>query len=395
MKARINIIHGTAQEMAEVPALSVDLMVTSPPYPMIEMWDEIFARQDKGIGESLAAGAGAEAFESMHRLLDGAWNECDRALKPGGLACINIGDATRTLNGDFQLYSNHSRILKAFLDRGYAVMPDILWRKPTNAPNKFMGSGMLPVGAYVTYEHEYILILRKGLRRKFTTVADKKRRRESAFFWEERNVWFSDVWHDIRGTTQALADSATRKRSAAFPFELAYRLICMFSIKGDVVLDPFVGTGTTLAAALAAGRDATGVEFDTSLAENASRLLESAGSPANSYTRERLTRHVAFARRRSAEKGPMKHVNSHYGFPVVTSQERELIINDVTDVTCEKEGVLNVEYDDRPQADFVRTWTDDESAAHAAAADGKKSRKRESKPLPSTADRQEHLDFRK
>ena len=74
----------------------------------------------------------------MHEVLDKAWAESYRALKHGGIACINIGDATRTLNGDFQLYSNHSRILASCLNIGFASLPDILWRKPTNAPNKFM-----------------------------------------------------------------------------------------------------------------------------------------------------------------------------------------------------------------------------------------------------------------
>lgn len=108
--------------------------------------------------------------------------------------------------GDFQLYSNHSRILHRFLDLGFAALPDILWHKQTNAPNKFMGSGMLPVGAYVTYEHEYILILRKGRRRDFTSEQEKTRRRESAFLGEERNLWFSDVWLDIKGAAQALVE---------------------------------------------------------------------------------------------------------------------------------------------------------------------------------------------
>jgi DNA modification methylase len=302
----------------------------------------------------------------MHRLLDAAWEECDRVLKPGGIACINIGDATRTIDGDFQLYSNHSRVLTHFLDRGYAALPDILWRKQTNAPNKFMGSGMLPVGAYVTYEHEYILVLRKGPRRRFTSPEDKRRRRESAFFWEERNVWFSDVWHDIKGATQALVDREARDRSAAFPFELAYRLICMFSVKQDVVLDPFAGTGTTLAAALASGRDAVGVELDASLVTLAHRVLTETPAFANSYTRDRLHRHLGFAAERTAQTGPLKYVNVHYRFPVMTSQERELLVGDVLDVTRESDGVFGVELDDAPQVDLVRTWTDRELATHAA-----------------------------
>ena len=165
MDTTIRILQGTATRIDAVADDSVDLIVTSPPYPMIEMWDGVFASQDGRIGDHLAAGRGRDACELMHALLDRAWVEAYRVLKPGGIACINIGDATRNLDSDFQLYANHARILRAFQRLGCAVLPDILWRKPTNAPNKFMGSGMLPVGAYVTYEHEYILVLRKGRRR--------------------------------------------------------------------------------------------------------------------------------------------------------------------------------------------------------------------------------------
>jgi DNA modification methylase len=332
MRITLRIINDNARDMGGIASGSVDLVVTSPPYPMIEMWDGIFTAQDARIGEWLKAGRGREAFCLMHDLLDAVWHQCDRVLKPGGLACINIGDATRTVAGDFQLYSNHSRILAAFLDRGYAALPDILWRKPTNAPNKFLGSGMLPVGAYVTYEHEYILVFRKGPRRWFVTPREKALRRASAFFWEERNVWFSDVWHDIRGAGQTLVDAGARERSAAFPFEIPYRLICMFSIKQDVVLDPFCGTGTTLIAALATGRNAIGVELDPSLATLARQSLLGARDFANAYSSARLVRHREFVRARIAEKGPMRYINHHYGFPIMTAQEQDLLIDEVAGI---------------------------------------------------------------
>lgn len=133
------------------------------------------------------------------------------------------------------------------------VLPDIHWHKPTNAPNKFMGSGMYPPCAYVTYEHEYILVFRKGGNRKFTN-AEKSIRHNSAYFWEERNIWFSDLW-EIKGTTQKLKKGTSRARSAAFPFELAYRLVNMYSMKYDLVYDPFSGTGTVTKAAIASERN--------------------------------------------------------------------------------------------------------------------------------------------
>ena len=351
MQTTAKLICGPAQSMTGIADESVDLIVTSPPYPMVEMWDEIFARQDGRIGEQLSCGNGQAAFALMHELLDAIWLECNRVMKPGGIACINIGDATRTLDGDFQLYSNHSRILSSFLGQGFAALPDILWRKQTNAPNKFMGSGMLPVGAYVTYEHEYILVFRKGRRRTFTTAAEKAKRRESAFFWEERNVWFSDVWFDVKGTSQGLVDAPTRERSAAFPFELAYRLVCMFSVKEDVVLDPFAGTGTTLAAALTAGRNSVGVEIDKTLVPVAQSLLCSTRSVANEYNCDRLARHAEWAAARTAERGPLKYASRHYGFPVMTAQEQDLLLNGVTEIASEADGMTVVaQYSEKPQA---------------------------------------------
>ena len=121
---------------------SVELVVTSPPYPMISMWDPQFSRTDPRIGELLADGRGTDAWEAMHRLLDPVWRECLRVLVPGGFLCINIGDAVRTLEGDFRLYGNHGRILSACLFLGFVPFPVILWRKPANSPTKFLGSGM-------------------------------------------------------------------------------------------------------------------------------------------------------------------------------------------------------------------------------------------------------------
>jgi len=188
------IIFQDSSNMRVLSDESIDLVVTSPPYPMIEMWDQIFADQNEEIGRALKNNDGPTAFELMHQALDKVWDELYRVLKVGGIACINIGDATRTINSRFALYTNHSRIHTYMQNIGFSALPAILWRKQTNAPNKFMGSGMMPPGAYVTLEHEYILILRKGNKKEFKTIDEKKQRRESSFFWEERNVWFSDLW---------------------------------------------------------------------------------------------------------------------------------------------------------------------------------------------------------
>ena len=146
MKTTHKILFGNASEMKEIHDNSIDLMVTSPPYPMIEMWDSIFSKQNPVIAGALANKDGDRAFEFMNKELDKVWKEVYRVLKEGGFACINIGDATRTVGKEFKLYPNHSRIMQYCLKLGFSPLPEILWRKQTNAPNKFMGSGMLPAG---------------------------------------------------------------------------------------------------------------------------------------------------------------------------------------------------------------------------------------------------------
>ena len=356
MRTNHHIFFSNAVNMGELPSESVDLMVTSPPYPMIEMWDELFAQQSASVQKTLKRKDGPKAFEFMHQVLDPIWEAVYRVLKFGGFACINIGDATRTIHSNFALYPNHMRILKAALKLGFSALPCILWRKQTNAPNKFMGSGMLPAGAYVTLEHEYILILRKGAKREFPNEEAKKLRRESAIFWEERNNWFSDVWFDIKGTLQALNDKDARLRSAAYPFEVVYRLVNMYSLKGDTVLDPFLGTGTTTAAAIASGRNSIGYEIEPSMENIVNRIPDVIVDASNQLIRKRLARHLEFVADRLKTKGGLKYVNEPYGFPVVTAQENELIFNDLLMVKKMNSGMLAIDYSNKPQPEFCKDW---------------------------------------
>lgn len=341
MTSSHRVFTGPAREMGQLEENSADLVVTSPPYPLIEMWDDSFGRQDPAVGQALDDCDGPAAFEAMHRILDTVWSGCFRVLKPGSFACINTGDAVRTLGPDFRLYTNHARIISGCTAAGFQTLPFILWRKPTNAPNKFMGSGMLPAGAYVTLEHEYILVFRKGGKRVFAGD-DLKRRRRSAYFREERNSWFSDVW-DFRGSRQRMTGASVRERSAAFPFELAFRLINMYSLQEDTVLDPFMGTGTTAAAALAAGRNSTGFELEPELLPViAGRLLECAATSGR-VQEERIKAHLASIGEYRAAKGKEPgHMNGFYGFPVMTSQETDLRLPVISKVETVSDVPLHI-----------------------------------------------------
>lgn len=349
------VVCADSSQLDFVPAETVDLVLTSPPYPMIEMWDHTFATQDPEIAAALRNEDGNAAFDLMHKILDKVWEETYRVLRPGGFACINIGDATRSMARHFRLYPNHARILQRCLQLGFSNLPAIIWRKQTNAPNKFMGSGMLPAGAYVTLEHEFILILRKGNSRAFLLPEEKANRRGSALFWEERNNWYSDVWWDLKGTSQHLAAEAVRKRSGAFPFELAYRLINMYSVKGDTVLDPFLGTGTTTFAAIASNRNSIGVEIDPNFKD---LILQTVKSDfvgyCNNRIRERLADHMAFVEKRKQAEGysAFKYVNTHYGCPVMTRQEVDLVLDYIEAIELASENHIRIIYSDVHAVDY-------------------------------------------
>lgn len=327
-----SIFSDDARNMQAIHASSVDLVVTSPPYPMIGMWDELFTQLNPQIGRYIMDNSPDLAYDLMHQELGMVWNEVYRVLKPGGIACINIGDATRTVGGEYRLYPSHSTVSASMRDIGFYESPSIIWRKQSNSPNKFLGSGTMPPGAYVTLEHEYILLFRKPPRRQFSGTGEKKIRSESSYFWEERNQWFSDLWENVKGVRQGLSDAETRKRSAAFPFEVPYRLINMFSVAGDTVLDPFLGTGTTTLAAIASMRNSIGYEKEPELCnrviENALKGTESL----NEYLEKRIQRHLDYVKNTEIKGSAFSYFNEHHGFPVKTRNERDLCIRKVKSI---------------------------------------------------------------
>ena len=338
MKTVHSIFNGSSKSMTELKDNSIDLVVTSPPYPMVSMWDECFISQNEEIGKSFENKDYTNAWLGMHKVLEEIWSEVVRVVKVGGFVCINIGDATRTFDENFRLFSNHSKVIEYFTANGFYCLPDIIWRKRTNAPNKFMGSGMYPAGAYVTFEHENILVFRKGGKRTFTNE-EKKVRQRSAYFYNERNEWFSDVW-ELMGTSQK-GIKGSRERSGAYPIEIPYRLIQMYSIQGDTVLDPFGGLGTTMIASIMSCRNSVSYELDKTLCEYMCDRV-SGVEKWNLRTYERLGTQSSQIEIEK-EKGKDKfYINENLDIEVKTKQEKDIVFP-IVDIVKADKNKLNIE----------------------------------------------------
>jgi hypothetical protein len=161
---------------------------------------------------------------------------------------------------------------------------------------------------------------------------------------------------DLKGTRQKTGDKQLRQRSGAFPYELAYRLISMFSVMGDTVLDPFLGTGTTLFAAVAAGRNSLGYEIDQAFQPLVAQGVVQAIEQGRRRIGERFDEHLEFVSDRQRAGKVIKYTNQVYGFPVITRQEIELMI---PLPTAEKE---------RTQNQFRVTYTMPEASATEKSA---------------------------
>ena len=224
------IYNHSRVKMPEIDDESIHLVVTSPPYPMIEKWDKLF--EDLGVKASNDPWA---TFNNQHYYLYNVWCEVTRILVDGGIACINIGDATRSVNKQFYCFPNYAKLTIDMQILDFTPLVPIIWRKISNRPNAFLGSGMIPPNGYIAQDCEYIGIYRKGNKRSFKP--HDLQRYASEFTKEERDIWFQQVW-EFPGARNA-------KETSAFPREVPWRLVQMFSCIDETVLDAFSGTGTT------------------------------------------------------------------------------------------------------------------------------------------------------
>ena len=241
------IIQGDARHLSFIEDESIHLILTSPPYWNLKKYNE-----NKGqLGH-------INEYDKFLDQLSKVWKHCFRILVRGGRLVVVTGDVcvSRRNFGRHVVFPLHSDIAVSCRKIGFDNLNPIIWHKIANIKyevengSKFLGKPYEP-NAIIKNDIEFILMQRKpGGYRKPTT----KQRELSKINKDDFNKWFQQFW--------AMSGASDKKHPAPFPFELAYRLIRMFSFEGDTVLDPFCGTGTTLLAALKAKRNSIGVDID-------------------------------------------------------------------------------------------------------------------------------------
>ncbi len=238
---------GDARDFSYIPDESVHLVVTSPPYWKLKRYNE-----------SVGQMGHMQDYEEFLREIGKVWAECHRVLVPGGRVVCVVGDVclSRRENGRHVVMPLHADICVLCRKLGFDNLNPIIWHKISNAAfeantsSKFLGKPYEP-NAIVKNDIEFILMQRKpgGYRQ-----PTEEQRRLSMISKADFNEWFRQIW--------TLTGASTKDHPAPFPFELANRLVRMFSFQGDTVLDPFNGTGTTMLAALKSDRNSIGIEID-------------------------------------------------------------------------------------------------------------------------------------
>lgn len=242
------MILADSRQMPELRDRSCHLVVTSPPYANLKTYQPGNPNQ---LGDIPDYG---QFLEELEKVLA----ECYRVLVPGGRVCCVVGDvniARQKAGRHFQLpLSSDIRVRARGI--GFDNLQGITWLKVANIrleaseSSRFLGKPNLPNGI-IKNDTEHILFLRKpGYR---SPTADMEQ--ASYIPTEEYVRWFQPIWSDIPG-------ASLRDHPAPYPVELAIRLIRMFSFVGDVVVDPFGGTGTTALAAIQSGRSSVAYEVE-------------------------------------------------------------------------------------------------------------------------------------
>lgn len=260
------LLLGDARRVTSVMDNSIHLIVTSPPYWNLKEYPEVAGQ----LGNM-------SQYEMFLNELDHVWRECFRVLVPGGrLICI-VGDvclSRRQNRGRHTVVPLHAAIQERCRTIGFDNLAPIIWHKIANASYEVEnGSGFLgkpyEPNAVIKNDIEFILMERKPGGYRSPSVAARVL---SVISSDNHAKWFQQIWTGLTG-------ASTRDHPAPYPLELAERLIRMFSFVGDIVLDPFLGTGTTSVAAANWGRNSIGFEIDKDFHEYARKRLTKATLP--------------------------------------------------------------------------------------------------------------------
>jgi DNA modification methylase len=229
----------SSEQMTELPDNSVHLMITSPPYNVTKEYDDNLN------------------LEEYLMLLKKVWTETYRVLASGGRACINVANLGRK-----PYIPLHSYIINDMLEIGFQMRGEIIWNKASSAsPSTAWGSWLSAANPVLRDIHEYILIFSKD------SFSHASKGKESTISKEEFLEWTKSVW------TFAAVSAKKIGHPAPFPEELPNRLIKLYSFKQDVVLDPFLGSGTTSLTAIKNGRNYVGYDTNKKYVELADKRV--------------------------------------------------------------------------------------------------------------------------
>jgi len=226
---RNKIVLGSSEKMAAIPDNSVHLMITSPPYNATKDYDENLSL--------------AEYLDLLHRV----FSETYRVLVNGGRVCINVANLGRK---PYIPLTDHISMMMQEI--GFLMRGEIIWNKGASAGvSMAWGSWKSASNPVLRDVHEYILVFSKG-----TFKRNKPKGEVDTIGKEQFMDWTKSVWEMNTVSAKKIG------HPAPFPVELPYRLIQLYSFKGDVILDPFIGSGTTAIAALKSERFYVGYEVD-------------------------------------------------------------------------------------------------------------------------------------